>query len=446
MQLKTRIGLGLLLCLSLLTASNAMPTNIISAAKNGDDHAVRKLLEKDPGLARSTDDRGFTPLHWAGVRGHWHAFRHLIEAGAPVNAVGGDGGTPLHWACHHDRADMVRLLLEQGGDIALANQWGRVAMHVAARRGCLAVAALLLDAGADSNARTREGWTPLHVAYKAGHPRMIELLLARGADPEATDDQGRRPYDQTLQRPAAIELTTQQLDEYVGHYDLGPGYSFKIWREGGGLCIQEFAPDGLYPIGRDLFHCVQEPWRVTFQRDAAGAVTSVAVDFLRRTVQGQRRNHPHYVGSQACRECHLGDEHGNQYMQWVTSRHASAYWRLATDWAKLLASFRPAYRDVTEPISEKRCLLCHITVAQDPEALAAGSYRIEEGVGCEVCHGPGSLYMDPEIMSDREQFLAHGGVVPDETTCLRCHRNPERFDFATWWPKIDHTRGADSGH
>jgi hypothetical protein len=41
-------------------------------------------------------------------------------------------------------------------------------------------------------------------------------------------------------------------------------------------------------------------------------------------------------------------------------------------------------------------------------------------------------------MSDRSRFLAHGGVIPDESTCRRCHRNSERFDFAEWWPRIAH--------
>ena len=128
----------------------------------------------------------------------------------------------------------------------------------------------------------------------------------------------------------------------------------------------------------------------------------------------------------------------------VTSRHAGAYWRLATDWAALLASFRPEYQDVAEPIAERRCLLCHTTVAQDPDALLARSFRVTEGVGCETCHGAGSLYIDEEVMKDRGRFLAAGGLIPDEKTCRKCHRNAERFDFETWWPKISHKERPQS--
>lgn len=48
-------------------------------------------------------------------------------------------------------------------------------------------------------------------------------------------------------------------------------------------------------------------------------------------------------------------------------------------------------------------------------------------------------------MSDRQTFLAAGGRIPDEQTCRKCHRNPEQFDFAEWWPKIDHTGPEESG-
>jgi len=423
----------------------AIPYDIVDAARRGDEHAVRKLLESDSRLVQSKDGMGYTALDWAAVRGHWVIFRQLLDAGAPVNVVGGDGGTPMHKACHHERPEMIKLLLDSSGDLSIANQWGRVPLHVVARRGHCKTAALLIDSGADINATTKEDWTPLHVAYMAGQPEMVKLLLARGADPDRTDADDRRPGDMAMTRPPAIELATEALHEYTGHYDLGGGYSFKIWNEEDGLHIREFAPDGLYPVGKDEFYCVQEPWRVTFNRNDRGVITSVDVAFLRRTVQGRKRAHPEYVGSQECKACHFGGEHENQYITWITSRHAAAYWRLATDWAKLLTRFRDHNRDITRPIEEERCLLCHLTIAQDPDALVADTYRLEEGVGCETCHGPGSLYMDPEIMADREQFLANGGIVPDDKTCRKCHRNPDRFDFATWWPKIDHKRAADTG-
>ncbi len=423
-------------------SADSAVTDIVDAAKRGDGHAVHRLLQLDPSVVSATDASGYTALHWAAIRGHWRIVSELVAAGAPVNSVGADGGTPLHWACHHDRPDMVALLLDAGADVSVANRWGRTALHVAARRDCRGVAALLLDRGADAGAVTLEGWTPLHVASISGNDEMAALLLARGADPGVRDGSGNRPADLYHPRPEPVEPDASGWDELVGLYDLGHGSTVKIWQEEGALRIREYAPDELYAVGRDEFACRQEPWRVRFRRGEDGAVEGVEVEFLRRTVDGTRMHTPRYVGSRACQSCHLSRESGSQSVQWLQSRHAHAYWRLGADWALFLGRLRPQYADLESPISDERCLLCHTTGAQDPDALFEPGFRVEEGVGCEACHGPGSEYMDPEVMADREAFVEHGGRVPDAATCRSCHRASERFDFDEWWPKIAHPRPA----
>jgi len=395
---------------------------IIAAAKAGEAEAIRSILAGDPAEVQAVDASGYTALHWAGIRAQWETFMLLAEAGAKVNAVGGDGGTPLHWACHHDRPDMVALLLEKGADPALANQWGRTALHVAARRGCCGVAELLLSRGADPNAMTREGWTPLHVAYKSGHPELVDLLIAKGASEDAKDGDGATPREHLFERPPAVEVRRSRLHDYVGRYEAGEGFAFDVWRVGARLFLREFAPDEIYPIAPDVFFCKQEPWEVRFVRDEAGTVRRIEVDFLRRTVSGVRPEQEFtYVGSQACARCHSGEEHGKQYTRWISSRHGLAYWRLATGWAKLLAAAREDYRDISEPIAEQRCIRCHSTGAGEAGAAFAEAFDPQEGVGCEACHGPGSGYLDPEVMKDRDTFLSRGGRIPNELTCRGCH-------------------------
>jgi Ankyrin repeats (3 copies)/Cytochrome c554 and c-prime/Ankyrin repeat len=433
------LGIGTLLLLgSALGFADYFVTDIVDAAKRGDYHAVHRLIEDSPEVIGATDEDGYTALHWAGIRGHWRIFTELIAAGAPVDVAGGDGGTPLHWACHHDRADMVVLLLDAGADPAVRNRWGRTALHVAARRGCSSVARLLLERGADPGSVTREGWTPLHVAAMSGQDDLIPILVAGGADPAAKDSEGLTAADVARERPAAVAIDPSILDDFVGIYDLGGGFTTKVWREGAALRIREFAPDGLYAIGANVFFCDQEPWRVEFNRDDDGNVASIALHFLRRTVEGTRAPSPQYVGSAACMSCHSDAERGNPAVSWMRSRHGHAYWRLGADWALFLARLRPNYHDLDTPIADDRCLLCHVTGRQDDDALFADSFRSEEGVGCESCHGPGSLYLDPEVMADRKAFLANGGHIPDEATCRSCHRNSDQFDYDEMRPKIAH--------
>ncbi|MCK5376836.1 MAG: ankyrin repeat domain-containing protein [Acidobacteria bacterium] len=434
------IAVGCALMLNTQGHAEYFVTDVVDAAKRGDIHAVHRLIQDRPEIVGTRDESGYTALHWAGIRAHWRIFQELVAAGAPVNAVGGDGGTPLHWTCHHDRADMVELLLDGGADLAVQNRWGRTPLHVAARRGCVAVAGLLLARGADPSAATREGWTPLHVASMSGHADLVSLLLSKGADPQETDGEGHTPAEVARERPAPADVEESVLDDFVGVYDLGGGFTAKIWQEGRRLRFREFAPDGLYAVGNDAFFCEQEPWRVSFNRGADGRVDAIEIQFLRRAVTGSKLPSPRYVGSAACGGCHGEMEEGNPYIGWMRSRHGHAYWRLGADWALFLAKLRPNYHDLESPMDDFRCQLCHVNGLQSDDSLFASTYRKEEGVGCEACHGPGSLYMDPEIMADREAFLANGGLVPNETTCRSCHRNSERFDFDEMWPKIAHGR------
>ncbi len=416
----------------------------VAAARRGDENAVRRSLDANPDLVHATDALGMTALDWAATRQHWHIFRQLLAKGASVMAVGFDGGTVVHRVCHYDHPEMLQLLVDAGADITVQNQWGRTPLHVAARRGCRRVAELLLARGADPNAATREGWTTLHVAYRSGQPELVEALLSAGADPEKRDSAGLRPIDHAFQRPAAISIDPAKLYEYQGLYDVSEDFHFKVWVEGEALHLQDFGADAMYPTGVDSFYCESEPWSVAFQRDEDGAVNTVEVHFLRRPVSGIRRDHPEYVGSHACRQCHSGAEHGDAYVRWLSGRHAGAYWRLATEWATFLAEQRPHFKDMKDPRTDDRCLLCHTTAFQDPDAIFASSFDVGEGVGCEACHGPGSKYIDPAVMSDRAAFRAAGGKLPDERTCRSCHRNPDRFSFDEWWPRIAHPGPPES--
>jgi hypothetical protein len=148
---------------------------------------------------------------------------------------------------------------------------------------------------------------------------------------------------------------------------------------------------------------------------------------------------PKYVGSKQCGECHKGKEHGNQYVKWLASPHNVAYWRLATDYSKFLVSQREEYKDIEDPLEAERCLKCHSTGGDDPDAQFAPTFSKEQGVGCEACHGPGSEYMEQSVMEDRQKFLENGGVIPDEKVCRNCHTD-DQFQYDESFKKIAHPK------
>jgi hypothetical protein len=131
-----------------------------------------------------------------------------------------------------------------------------------------------------------------------------------------------------------------------------------------------------------------------------------------------------YIGAAKCKMCHNKADKGEQYNKWLASPHAKA-----------MASLKGA--DAKNP----KCLKCHSTAAGVDQALVA-SITVEEGVSCESCHGPGSLYKVATTMKDQKLSMAKGLIMPDEKVCKTCHNaespNFKGFNFNEYVAKIAH--------
>lgn len=80
-------------------------------------------------------ERAFLALFIAAHRGHEKLVRHLIEAGADVNATTMLGRTPLHVAASQGHGHIVDLLLEKGADIDAEDESEQTALTIAAKFG-----------------------------------------------------------------------------------------------------------------------------------------------------------------------------------------------------------------------------------------------------------------------------------------------------------------------
>lgn len=145
-----------------------------------------------------------------------------------------------------------------------------------------------------------------------------------------------------------------------------------------------------------------------------------------------------YVGVDGCKMCH-GKKTGDQYKIWSESAHANAFKVLASDEAKAVAKKLKLEGD---PQKLDECLSCHVTAHGVDAKLLGSKYSVEDGVGCESCHGPGSDYKKYSVMKDREKAIAAGLIMPDEKTCIQCHneKSPtyKEFDFKKAYAKIAH--------
>jgi len=135
---------------------------------------------------------------------------------------------------------------------------------------------------------------------------------------------------------------------------------------------------------------------------------------------------PAFIGIGSCKKCHESNSIGNQFKVWASSPHAKAFQRLKSPEAYKIGE----KLDVQKPETSISCLKCHTTGGGKTEATK------NEGVGCEACHGPGSLYYEFEnhasFLSRENSYrkattlgmypiLGINGIKAREKLCRYCH-------------------------
>jgi len=158
------------------------------------------------------------------------------------------------------------------------------------------------------------------------------------------------------------------------------------------------------------------------------------------SVTAQEHN---YVGVKKCGMCHKKDKTGNQLKIWKESKHAKAYETLKTEEADKIAMEKYGKKAV----EADECLKCHVTGHGLDAARFEKSFKIENGVQCENCHGPGKDYKKKKIMQDHAKSVENGLVeyaneAAIEKQCKTCHNEEsptyKEFNFKEMWAKIKH--------
>lgn len=144
-----------------------------------------------------------------------------------------------------------------------------------------------------------------------------------------------------------------------------------------------------------------------------------------------------YIGADKCKMCHNKPPKGEQYNKWLEGPHANAMKTLSGDKAKEIAKAK----GIADPSTDAACIKCHSTVGSVDSKLVA-TITMAEGVSCESCHGPGSMYKGASIMKNLDMAKEKGLVIPTEATCKHCHNSNsptfKSFDFKTASAKIAH--------
>jgi YVTN family beta-propeller protein len=154
------------------------------------------------------------------------------------------------------------------------------------------------------------------------------------------------------------------------------------------------------------------------RESVAAVLAASACALMPFLLEAQAVKQPVYVGARACAACHEGKAAGNQYSHWLSTAHAQAWASLALPEAKAMARLSGI---MDEPEKAPVCLGCHATAAESEPWERDPAFRIEDGVQCEKCHGPGSEYMSEKVMRDPEAARRAGLRRFTKRDCAVCH-------------------------
>jgi ankyrin repeat protein len=211
--------------------SKLSPKEIHDAAAAGDLNKVKALLEADPTLLESKDDRlsylGNTPL----ISACWGppsnipqvaVANFLIDKGANIHARNDRKATPLYFSVKD--FDLTQRLISMGTDVNIRAYGDFTPLHMC---NDIKIARLLIDHGADPNANGSEGTviqflirmnradeqlikvlieggaklnqnfgygnTELHMAVFMGLTNVIPILVRYGSEVDAVNEYGHTP-------------------------------------------------------------------------------------------------------------------------------------------------------------------------------------------------------------------------------------------------------------
>lgn len=159
------------------------------------------LLDHGASIDVRDAEQGLTPLQLTikeATKTSFAAARWLLERGADVNALDGNGDNALNTATKWTSdLPIIKELFERGSAL-VANEYGSTALHhaVSTTHGrATAIWDLLLEKGCDIDARDTSGRTPLHEAASHWNPFCVKYLLKKGADTSIRDEKGETVLD-----------------------------------------------------------------------------------------------------------------------------------------------------------------------------------------------------------------------------------------------------------
>ncbi|CAH1119591.1 unnamed protein product [Phaedon cochleariae] len=205
--------------------------DIFQWCKEGNALQVRVWLDEPEHDLNQGDDHGFSPLHWAAMKGHNKIVEMLLLRGARVSATNRGDDTPLHLAAAHGHREIVGMLLRQRADVNFTNEHGNSPLHYACFWGYPEIAEDLVQHGTKIAIANKYGETALDKCKGSVAKQLHDLAVDAGQDLKTIKfkDQSwlgmkTRSRDATLSRHKGINIKELQTKQKISDNHSGTTY------------------------------------------------------------------------------------------------------------------------------------------------------------------------------------------------------------------------------
>jgi hypothetical protein len=142
---------------------------------------------------------------------------------------------------------------------------------------------------------------------------------------------------------------------------------------------------------------------------------------------------PKFLGAGSCASssCHGGGgQNQNQFLVW-SLRDFHSQRPVATLTTGRSRQIGDALQ-IKDPASDSHCTTCHAPLREVPESLRGPAFKVNEGVSCEICHGPTENWLRAHTRKDWTHADRSMSGMRDlkslyvrGNTCVACHQTVE---------------------
>ena len=163
---------------NILLKANDESNCLHKAALNGHLNLCKALIEKRKFGTHTTDNEGWTALHYSVRSGNYELVAYLAEKETDIYLKSDAGWSCLHIAAFYGHLNLCKTLIENNKfDIHMTDNDGWIALHYSARNGSYELLLYLADMETDIELKTQDISYSLYIAAFYGHLNICKNIV-----------------------------------------------------------------------------------------------------------------------------------------------------------------------------------------------------------------------------------------------------------------------------